>query len=65
MRNLVNWMCLISVIFLILQVMMHISSEAIADVNNSIYKEKRRKNKSEHIGNRGIEKKVIKNIKKF
>ena len=39
--------------------MMHISSEDIADVNNSIYKEKRRKNKSEHIGNRGIEKKVI------
>ena len=59
MRNLVNWMCLISVIFLILQVMMHISSEAIADVNNSIYNEKKRKNKTEHVGNREVKKKVI------
>lgn len=34
MKNLINWMCLISVMGLVLQVMIHINSETIKDFKN-------------------------------
>ena len=35
MKNLINWMCLLSVMGLVVQVMIHISSEIIRDFNRS------------------------------
>lgn len=34
MKNLINWMCLLSVMGLVVQVMIHISSEIIRDFNS-------------------------------
>lgn len=58
MKNLVNWMCLICVMYLIVQVMVHISNEVIADVNNSIKLNNQRKNKTKNVGNTKVNKKV-------
>ncbi|MEG0181708.1 MAG: hypothetical protein ACRCYC_15500 [Paraclostridium sp.] len=41
MKNLINWMCLISIMGLVLQVMAHISSEVISDINKKDKKRKR------------------------
>ncbi|MGL4796795.1 MAG: hypothetical protein ACRC1Y_02100 [Paraclostridium sp.] len=59
MKNLVNWMCLICVMFLIVQVMIHISSEVIADVNKSNTSKNRKNKKVVSVGNTSIKKKVV------
>ena len=40
MKNLINWMCLISIMILVLQVMIYINSEVINDYNK-IYRKPR------------------------
>lgn len=50
MKNLINWMCLISIMILVLQVMIHISSEVISDLNKSNKKRKRTVRTSKYVG---------------
>ncbi|MEG1409233.1 MAG: hypothetical protein RSD36_05265 [Terrisporobacter sp.] len=50
MKNLINWMCLISIMTLVLQVMIHISSEVISDLNKTNKKRKRTVRTSKYVG---------------
>ncbi|MGL5642033.1 MAG: hypothetical protein ACRDDM_07170 [Paraclostridium sp.] len=50
MKNLINWMCLISIMTLVLQVMTHISSEVISDLNKSNKKRKKTVRTSKYVG---------------
>ena len=59
MKNLVNWMCLLSIMFLIIQVMVYISGEVISDINSLESSNKKRNNKSRSVGNTEIKKKVV------
>ena len=51
MKNLINWMCLISIMILVLQVMIYMNSEVISDYNKINRKRKLVKKKSVSIGN--------------
>lgn len=51
MKNLINWMCLISVMGLVLQVMVHINSEIIKDFNKVNAKKSNINKRGESIGN--------------
>ena len=51
MKNLINWMCLISIMILVLQVMIYINSEVINDYNKIYRKRKLVKKKNVSIGN--------------
>jgi hypothetical protein len=53
MKNLINWMCLISIMILVLQVMMHINSEVINDIKK--INRKRISRSSRSIGKTGLE----------
>lgn len=55
MKNLINWMCLISIMVLVLQVMIHINSEVINDVNKINRKRKQVTRNAESIGKTGVE----------
>lgn len=59
MKNLVNWMCLICIMFLIVQVMIHISAEVIADVNGNNSSKKRKNKKGTNIGNTEVKTKIV------
>lgn len=51
MKNLINWMCLISVMGLVLQVMVHINSEIIKDFNKVNAKKSNINRRGKSIGN--------------
>ena len=51
MKNLINWMCLISIMILVLQVMIYMNSEVINDYNKIYRKRKVVKKKNVSIGN--------------
>ncbi|WP_250675597.1 hypothetical protein LZ906_015175 [Paraclostridium ghonii] len=51
MKNLINWMCLISVMGLVLQVMVHINSEIIKDFNKLNAKKSNINRRDKCIGN--------------
>ena len=51
MKNLINWMCLISVMILVLQVMIYMNSEVISDYNKINKKRKLAKKKNVSIEN--------------
>ncbi|GAA0701756.1 hypothetical protein GCM10008904_07850 [Paraclostridium ghonii] len=51
MKNLINWMCLISVMGLVLQVMVHINSEIIKDFNKANAKKSNINRRGKSIGN--------------
>ena len=51
MKNLINWMCLISIMILVLQVMIYMNSEVISDYNKINRKRKLVKKKNVSIGN--------------
>lgn len=51
MKNLINWMCLISVMGLVLQVMIHINSEIIKDFKNINAKKTNINKKRKNIAN--------------
>jgi hypothetical protein len=55
MKNLINWMCLISIMVLVLQVMIHINSEVINDVNKINRKRRRVTRNAESIEKTGFE----------
>ena len=51
MKNLINWMCLISIMILVLQVMIYMNSEVISDYNKINRKRKLVKKKNVSIEN--------------
>ncbi|KKY01651.1 MULTISPECIES: hypothetical protein [Paraclostridium] len=51
MKNLINWMCLLSVMGLVLQVMIHINSEIIREFNSAKSKKTNMKAKRKSIAN--------------
>jgi len=55
MKNLINWMCLISVMGLVLQVMIHINSEIIKDFKNINSKKSNINRKGKSIANTRVE----------
>lgn len=57
MKNFVNWMCLFSIMVLVLQVMVHINKEAILELNKKNKKVRRSKDVNVGIGNTDIEEK--------
>ena len=57
MKNFVNWMCLFSIMVLVLQVMVHINKEAILELNKKNKKVRRSKNVNIGIGNTTVEEK--------
>lgn len=57
MKNFVNWMCLFSIMVLVLQVMVHINKEAILELNKKNKKVRRSKDVNIDIGNTTVEEK--------
>ena len=55
MKNLINWMCLLSVMGLVVQVMIHINSEIIREFNSIKSKKSNIKVKRKTIENTGVE----------
>lgn len=57
MKNFVNWMCLFSIMVLILQVMVHINKEVILELNKKNKKNKRSKRVNVSVENTSVEEK--------
>ncbi|OSB08840.1 hypothetical protein [Paraclostridium bifermentans] len=55
MKNLINWMCLLSVMGLVVQVMIHISSEIIRDFNSIKTKKTNIKARRKSVANTRVE----------
>ena len=55
MKNLINWMCLLSVMGLVVQVMIHINSEIIREFNSIKSKKSNIKVKRKTVENTGVE----------
>ena len=51
MKNFIDWMCLFSIMVLILQVMVHINKELILELNRKNRKNRKNKKVSVSIGN--------------
>lgn len=51
MKNLINWMCLLSIMGLVLQVMVHINSEIIKEFNSIKSKKTNMKAKRKSVAN--------------